>query len=267
MSTSGRAQPTAPLTIRYGDDPSQFAELHLPTGVDLAPVVVVIHGGFWLDTYGIELATPLAADLARAGHAGYAIEYRRVGNGGGWPQTFDDVAAAIDALAGPDAPTDRIDLDRVVAVGHSAGGHLATWAAARPGLPAGAPGAGPAVELIGAVSQAGVVDLVAGARDGLGGGAVVALMGASPADQPDRYELASAFERLPLGVPVSLVHGRRDDIVPISQSERYADAAGRAGDDVELRVLPDAGHFEVIDPADDAWATCRAEIDRLLASR
>ena len=256
------------IEIRYGNHPSHVAELHLPEGSAPVPVVVVVHGGFWRQVWGKELATPLARDLAAAGYAGYAIEYRRVGNGGGWPATFDDVAAAIDALAdvGQAAARGRLDLERVVAVGHSAGGHLVTWAVARRGLPTGAPGGGPVVQLVGAVSQAGVVDLVAGAEDALGAGAVVGLMEAMPEDEPERYKLASAYERLPIGVPVALVHGAADDIVPVSQSERYHAAATAAGDDVRLVVLADVGHFELIAPAHPAWTACRAEITRLLGA-
>ncbi|MEU4396894.1 alpha/beta hydrolase, partial [Kribbella sp. NPDC023855] len=136
--------------VRYGADESQVAELHLPAGDGVVPVAVVIHGGFWMSGYGIELATPLAKDLAAHGIAGYAIEYRRVGNGGGWPATFEDVAMAIDALK--ELP--RLDLGKVVAVGHSAGGHLAVWAAGRQNLPSTAPGAAPKVILKGAVAQA-----------------------------------------------------------------------------------------------------------------
>ncbi len=121
-----------PVRLRYGDDESQIAELHLPPGDAKVPVAVVIHGGFWMSSYGLELATPLAEDLARSGIAGYAIEYRRIGNGGGRPTTFEDVAAAIDKLASVEA---RLDLTKVVAIGHSAGGQLAVWAAARPGSP------------------------------------------------------------------------------------------------------------------------------------
>jgi dipeptidyl aminopeptidase/acylaminoacyl peptidase len=210
--------------------------------------------------YGMELATPLAKDLATIGIAGYAIEYRRVGNGGGWPMTFEDVASAIDALK--DQP--RADLDKVVALGHSAGGHLAVWAASRPGLPAGAPGASPGVVLAGAVSQAGVLDLVNAYNVQLGGDAIAALVGATPEEDPARYEVASPYERVPLKVPIALVHGTRDAQVPIDQSRRYRAAAAKAGDDVKLTELPDVGHFELIDPSHQAWLTCRAETKRLL---
>ncbi|WP_214407225.1 alpha/beta hydrolase, partial [Pseudonocardia lacus] len=135
------AAPGTPVRLDYGGHPSQFGELTLPAGDGpVRGVVVIVHGGFWRQAYGLELGRPLAEDLVGAGLAVWNIEYRRVGGDGGWTATFDDVAAAVDLLAGPaqDAAGGRLTLDRVVAVGHSAGGHLAGWAAARPGLPAGA---------------------------------------------------------------------------------------------------------------------------------
>ncbi|TDD46458.1 alpha/beta fold hydrolase [Kribbella antibiotica] len=248
------------IQLSYGDDPSQVASLHLPPGTGRVPTAVVIHGGFWQSAYGMSLATPLAADLALHGIAGYAIEYRRVGNGGGWPATFADVAAAIDALA--DQP--RVDLTKVVAIGHSAGGQLALWAAARPGLPSTAPGASPRVRLRGAVSQAGVLDLAAAYRQQVGGSAVQEFLGGTPDAHPERYAAASPAECLPLKVPVALVHGTRDSAVPLVQSQTYANAARAAGDTVTLTELPHVGHFELIDPDDAAWATCRTEASRLL---
>lgn len=261
-SGKSAAQPgKEPVKISYGNDESQIAELYLPEGDAKVPVAVVIHGGFWMSSYGMELATPLAEDLAKQGIAGYAIEYRRIGNGGGWPATFEDVAAAIDKLA--DQP--RLDLSKVVAVGHSAGGHLAVWAAGRPGLPQGAPGAAPRVVLAGAVSQAGVLDLINAYDEKVGGDAVPAFLGTTPAKDRARYQLASPYERLPLKVPVALVHGTRDGQVPIEQSRRYRDAAAKAGDVVKLTELDHVGHFELIDPDDQAWQTCRSETQRLLA--
>lgn len=138
------------------------------------------------------------------------------------------------------------DVGRVVAVGHSAGGHLALWLAARPRLPAGAPGSGPRVRLRGAVSLAGVCDLVRGAQDGLGDGAVAELLGGGPDQHPDRYAAASPAALLPLGVPQVLVHGGRDAIVPPGQSRGYARVARAAGDRVELVELAEADHFDVV---------------------
>jgi acetyl esterase/lipase len=260
-----------PHRFEYGVHPAQFGELTLPAG-DVRGVAVVVHGGFWRQAYGLELGRPLAAELADAGFAAWNIEYRRVpadssgtadGIRGGWPRTFDDVAAAVDVLAGPvqAAVGGRLPLDRVLAVGHSAGGHLATWLAARPGLPAGVSGAAPVVELRGVVSQAGVLDLVDAAERRVGSGAVQMLLGGDPSDVPDRYALASPIARLPIGVPVVCVHGTADVNVPIRQSERFVAAAGDEG---ELVTLPGVDHMALIDPSSAAWRACRDALERLL---
>ncbi|MGH3622223.1 MAG: prolyl oligopeptidase family serine peptidase [Sciscionella sp.] len=245
----------APIHIGYGEHPSQFGQLHLPSGERTCPVVVVLHGGFWAQRYGLDLGTPLAADLANRGVAAWNLEYRRLGGGGGWPGTFIDVARGVDALRTM-AGEHRLDLDHVVTLGHSAGGQLAVWAAGRHRLPAEAPGADPDVRPVGAVSQAGVLDLVRAARDGLGGMAVPSLLGGVPDTVPERYSWASPTELVPIGVPVSCVHGTSDTIVPISQSESYKQAADRAGDRAEVIRVP-GGHLEQIDPSTPAWAATR----------
>jgi acetyl esterase/lipase len=178
---------------------------------------------------------------------------------GGWPATFEDVAAGIDQLGRLDAP---LDLARVVAIGHSAGGHLALWAAARPGLPAGAPGAEPAVRLAGAVSQAGVADLREAARLDLSRGAARSLLGGPPGRLPRRYDAASPIEQLPLGVPQLLVHGDADDAVPIDIARRYAERAAWAGDPCELVELAGCGHFEHLEPASEAWRAVTGWLER-----
>lgn len=258
-SGSGSGRPDKPLTLRYGGGDSRYGQLHLPSGSGPAPVVVLVHGGFWLAEYGLDLMDDLAADVVRRGWAAWNVEYRRVGvDGGGWPGTFQDVAGAVDhllALRGDRAhgPTgSRLDLDRVAVVGHSAGGQLATWAAGRPGLPTTAPGAGAEVRPVAAVSQAGVLDLARAARQGVGGSAVTDFMGGGPDDQPDRYAVGSPIERLPIAVPLRCVHGRQDSNVPFEQSQRYVDAATVAGDRAELAPF-DGDHFDVIDPAHQSW--------------
>jgi acetyl esterase/lipase len=191
-------------------------------------------------------------DLAGRGWAVWNLEYRRLGwrSRGGWPATFEDVAAGIDHLGKLDI---RLDLARVVVIGHSAGGQLALWAAARRGLPAGVPGAEPAVRPAGAVAQAGVVDLREAARLRLSNGAAPTLLGGPAGKIPGRYDLASPIERLPLGVPQLLVHGDADDAVPLELSRRYAERARQGGDPCELVELPGCGHFEHLDPSSHAW--------------
>ncbi len=224
------------VTIRYGDDPSQFAELTLPDGTPRG-VVVVIHGGFWKAAYDLSLGRPLAADLVRHGWAALNIEYRRVGpagagGGGGVPATLDDVRAAIGTLVGQ-----GLDLTRVVTLGHSAGGHLAAWAG----------GAVDAVTHV--IAQAGVLDLVAADRDGLGSGAVRAFLG-HPAGPGDAA--VDPRQQVPLDVPVWCVHASDDDMVPVSQSRDYVAAATAAGGRAEL-VEVGGDHFVVIDENAYAW--------------
>lgn len=255
-------------TLPYGSDPSQFVELTLPTTADgPVPVAVVIHGGFWRSAYGLELGRPLAATLPGRGWATWNIEYRRVGNGGGFPSTLIDVAAAIDLIgaAGQAAAGDKgleLDLTKVVTIGHSAGGQLAAWAASRPGQDSGSPGAGPKVPVSAVVSQAGVLDLRACARADLGAGAVQAFLGGEPEAVPERYDVASPIERLPLGVPILCVHPNDDANVPISQSEAFVAAATAAGDQAEL-VAVSGDHFVVIDAEDRSWTVVLDWLGRL----
>ena len=243
--------PPAPV-VRYGDHPDQVANLHPPAAEGGPwPVVVLIHGGFWRAGWDRTLMTPLARDLAANGFLAWNVEYRRVGQqGGGWPGTLLDAAAAVDALA----TVEQADAARVAVVGHSAGGHLALWLAARGRRTSEVPGAPrPAVRPSLAVSLAGVADLVAGAEAGLGHGACQALLGGPPDDVPERYGAVSPAALLPLGVPQLLVHGSRDDVVPPNQSAAYAAAAREAGDDVELIELAGADHFDVVEPSQAEW--------------
>jgi acetyl esterase/lipase len=165
------------------------------------------------------------------------------------------VAAALDAL--PDLPVaHRLDLSDVTVIGHSAGGHLAAWAAGRGRVPAGAPGAAPRVRVRTAVLQAGVLDLVDADEQQLGGGAVRAFLGGRPEELPERLAGADPVRLLPTGARVLCVHGEQDDVVPVRQSERYAAAARAAGDTVEVRVVP-GDHMVLIDPRAPAWRTVR----------
>ena len=223
---------TATQTIRYGEDPSQFAELTLPTATPRG-VVVVIHGGFWKAAYDLSLGRPLAADLVEKGWAALNIEYRRVGIGGGVPSTLDDVRAAIATLDGR-----GLDL--------TAGRHPGPLGR-RP--PRGVGRVTRSTPVTHVISQAGVLDLVAADREGLGSGAVAALLGhpAGPADAE-----ADPRQQLPLDVPVWCVHATDDDTVPVSQSREYVAAATAAGARAELIEVA-GDHFVVIDPGHDAW--------------
>lgn len=234
---------------RYGDHPDQHGELFVPPGEARAGVAVVLHGGFWRDAYGRSLMDRLCEDLARAGLPAWNLEYRRLPEGG-WPETFDDVAAGIDALADL-----GLDTSSVVTIGHSAGGHLALWAGAR---------AEPRVRVTHVVSQAGVADLREAARLQLSDCVVHDLLGGTPHEVPERYASASPAELLPLAVPQLLVHGGRDDTVPASISRDYVERAVAAGDDVELVVDGPSGHFEHLDPSSELWHAVRDWLDRRL---
>ena len=213
----------------YGSDPSQYGVLY-----GEGPVAVLIHGGFWKAEYGLELMDALAADLVARGWAAWNIEYRRLGNGGGVPYTLDDVGAAIDHLD----QLPGVDLSRVVAIGHSAGGHLAAWAATRDHQ---------GVAVTGVVSQAGVLDLQRAAELRLSNGVVERFLKNQPTD------VASPIERLPLGVPALLTHGGRDDIVPVEISQRFAEASGAS-----LIVEPEEDHFGHLDPTNPLWKAVTA---------
>jgi acetyl esterase/lipase len=240
-------------THPYGSDPSQLGELFLPSGTRPFAVVVVVHGGYWKDQYDRSLMTDLCLDLAAHGLAAWNLEYRRVGSGGGWPATLLDVAAGVDLLADLEAP---LDLSRVVAVGHSAGGQLALWAASRPTLPADAPGADPRVVIGAAASQAGLLDLTLAAGLMPSSTPTRAFLG-DPSAHYERYVLASPRERLPLGIPQLVLHGDRDNSVSIRIATSYAAAARDAGDPCEFLVLSHTGHFEHIDAHSEAWHVAR----------
>lgn len=254
-----------PERFDYGDAPSQFSELWRPEGTGPFPAVVMIHGGSWSQSTGRDLMDDVADDLAERGIAVWNIEYRRLGeDGGGFPGTFEDVGAAIDDLAGR-ADELGIDTDRVVFVGHSAGGQLALWAAARDQLPGGTVGAGPALRPRSVVALAPVTDLEGCARQGELEGTCAFVMGASPVEATGRYDRFSPLALVPLGVPQRLFHGAADTVVPLSDAEAYVDAATAAGDDATLTVQPDANHFTVLDPGSPAWAEVRDTVHLLLS--
>lgn len=241
-----------PDLLPYGDHPAQVAELTRPVGPSRG-VVVVVHGGFWRARYDWSLGRPLATDLAGRGWTTLTLEYRRVGDGGGVPQTLDDVASGIDLLAGVGT-----DTRTVVALGHSAGGHLAAWAATRTRHPRWAGG----VEVTHVVAQAGVLDLVRAAHDRLGDGAVQAFLGGEPEEVPQACALADPAVQVPPGRPVWCVHARDDEEVPFAQSADYVATVVAAGGRAEL-VEVTGGHFDVIDPRTAAWARVVEVLDAI----
>jgi acetyl esterase/lipase len=250
---------TSPQRHRYGSDPSQFADLHLPAGRRRPGTVVLIHGGWWGSRFGADNLDGVAADLAGRGWVAWNVEYRRLGLGGGYPATLEDTAAAIDHLA----MLADVDTERVVAVGHSAGGQLATWAAGRTKLAAGAPGAEPVIEIAGVISLAGVLDLGAAVREKIGNGAAIELMGGDPGEFPERYAVADPLSQVPIPAAVRCVPARADDRVPFAESVTYVVAARAAGQDARLLEV-DGGHFSVADTSAPTWPVVIKAIEELL---
>jgi acetyl esterase/lipase len=244
-------------TIRYGPEEGQEADLWLPAPeARRPPVVCLLHGGFWRMPYGRDQLDAVAGDLVARGWAVWNLEYRRLGApGGGWPGTFDDVAAGIDRLAALAGEGVELDLDRVAVAGHSAGGQLALWSAAR-SRPESGPGGPERIQ---------PVDLAGSFVRSEGSGAVAQLLGGSPGERPERYAAASPIERLPLGVPQLILHGTADEALPVESARDYARAAAVAGDDVELVELPRAGHMEFLDPASDAHRAFRRWLEQVVA--
>lgn len=237
-----------PRTCAYGADPEQVADLLVPATEGPHPVAVLLHGGFWRARFDRSLMAALAVDLADRGWATWNVEYRRVGNGGGVPETLDDVRAAIAALADLGEPL----RDRgVVIVGHSAGGQLGLCVADEPAVS-------------GVVSLAGVCDLASAFADALGEAATEAFMGGGPEDRPQAYALADPIRNVPAAARVLLVHGEADQRVPVAQSRRYARAATAAGaEHCALIDLPGVDHFALIDPRSEAWATTAAHLETM----
>ena len=259
-----RERPHADVRIAYGPLPLQYGELWLPTGQGPYPLVVMIHGGCWLaDLPGTELMDYVSDDLRADGVAVWNLEYRRIGNeGGGWPGTFQDVAAGADHVREL-AKAYPLDLGHVVFAGHSAGGHLALWASKASPLR----GENPVLPR-GAVSLAGIIDLAAYREtgpDACGGpGTIDALTGAKFRKTQDLYGGLSPAAMLPLGLPQAVISGDLDPIVPPRFGAAYAAAAKAKGDPVTELNLKGAGHFELIDPTAPAWAVIKAQIKSLL---
>ncbi len=247
-----------PITLPYAAGVDHVADLRLPDGSGPHPVAVLIHGGFWRHHWTRDTTGALAVDLCARGFATWNIEYRRVGTGGGYPSTLQDVALAVDHLDELAAEY-RLDLGRVVTIGHSAGGQLALWTAGRHRLAEADPGSNPRILPVAAVSLAGVTDLKAAEALNIGEGAVAGFLGKTPRDEA--YRVASPIRLLPADRPHLIVHGTRDDRVPPAQAHEYVDAARRPGTKVELVEVDGVDHFDPIDASGRAWAIVAERIE------
>jgi len=264
-----RPLPRADQRITYGSGQNQFGDLWVPPASGRHPLVILVHGGCWRSRVATLTIMNFAADdLRRRGVAVWNIEYRGVDQpGGGYPGTFLDVAAAADALR-TIAPAHHLSLGRVVAVGHSAGGHLAAWLAARRRLPRGSPLASrDPLPIAGVVSLGGLPDLKVD-RDASGAAcgpeAVDAMAGSPGPARRDVYADTSPAERLPLGVPEAIVNGSEDPVAPPWLGQAYARRVRAAGDPVTFVEIPDSGHAELIAPGSAAWTRAADLIDRMV---
>jgi acetyl esterase/lipase len=261
--------PAAGKRIAYGPDSLQFGELRLPEGKGTFPVVVIIHGGCWLSQYNYQYMNHVSAALAKAGFATWNIEFRRVGNpGGGYPGTFQDIAQAADYVRelAKQYPVSSKD---VLVMGHSAGGHLALWAAGRKDLPKNSPlyTSNP-VKVKGVVSLAGIPDLATySTEQGSCNAAVEQLMGGSSTSVPQRYIEATPSAALALRTPVRMVQGARDPIVPVSQAQNFVNQASSSKNKAKLVLLPEAGHFDLVAPTSPVWPAIEQAVKDLLMQK
>jgi acetyl esterase/lipase len=263
--------PAKPATARvaYGTDSLQFGDLRMPTGPGPFPVAIVIHGGCWVSRFAsLQNSTAFSDALRDAGIATWNIEYRRADSpGGGWPNTFLDAVAATDRLRDL-ARTYPLDLTRVVAVGHSAGGHLAMWLSSADKIPAGSPIARRhPLPLVGAVALAGIADLAEFRTYSrfTCGDVVDGLMGGTPEQVPERYAAGSPRQLLPVRVPQVQIVGTEDRVMPAAAREAQRAAAEATGTPFVLRVIEGAGHHELLSPRSAAWPVILDEVRRLLS--
>jgi acetyl esterase/lipase len=241
-------QPPPDERVAYGADPNQFLEARLPRAKGPHCVLLNIHGGFWRAKYDLAHAGHLCETLRAAGVATFNIEYRRVGNaGGGWPGTFEDIRSAY-RFVQQEHSRFHLDLDRLVVMGHSAGGQLALCLAAHE------------TSLHRAISLAGVVDLKKAFALHLSRDAVAEFLGGKPDAVPEHYREADQME---LSIPHArqwLLHGGEDDTVPPEFSRDYVMQKKKAGESAELLEIPHAGHFDLIDPAAEGFKQVKSTV-------
>jgi acetyl esterase/lipase len=256
-----RPRPEPTRTLAYGSDPNQVADLWIPEGRGRHPVVVLIHGGCWQASVAQRSYLNYAAeDLRQHGVAVWNIEYRSVDQpGGGYPGTFQDVASALERLT-VEAPRAHLDLGHLVVAGHSAGGHLALWAAGRHRLPRSSTLYRPhPLPIYGVVDIAGIANLETDTHTACGGEVIQQLVGASGPTHPDVYADTSPARLLPLGARQVVIHGAQDHTVPPAVGQAYVELARAAGDKVAFHT-PEGAHVEEVTPGTPAWADARAAI-------
>ncbi len=252
--------------VPYGEEELQIGELRTPLTQDTFPLVIFIHGGCWLSAYNLDYLSAVAGDLVKEGYAVWTPEYRRVGDeGGGYPNTFKDVQASVD-FARTLADIYPLDLENVVIMGHSAGGHLALWLASQNNLSDKSRLYNPnPLPVKGIISLAGITDLAA--YDKVGNDcsmAVVELMGGKANDMQSRYTKCSPIHLLPSNIPTRLIQGAVDNIVPADQGETYAAKAKAAGDDAQVINIEGGGHFDMVSPHSAAWKVIKSELKLMM---
>ena len=248
------------FTYKYGEDPNQFGELYLPSPSDTAyPVIILVHGGCYRAQYDLKPLGGLCKALVAEGFAVWNIEYRRAGNGGDYPNMFLDVAQSADYLR-QIAETHHLNLDKVMTVGHSAGGHIALWLAGRHKIPTSSdlyienP-----LPIKNVIVLAGMVDAVHAIEHGICEGGLAIVMGGEPDTAPANYQVADPRALIPIGIPQTHIIGDQDDEM-MENFKSYLEVAKQNGEPVKLIVPPDAGHFEIVALSSKAWQTVRDTI-------
>jgi acetyl esterase/lipase len=256
--------------IAYGKDSLQFGELRLPTeGKGPFPVVVVIHGGCWLAQYNYQYMNHVSDALTKAGYATWNLEFRRVGNSrGGWSGTFLDVAQGVDFVRQL-AKQYPINAKKVIVMGHSAGGHLALWAAARKNIAKTSElYTNDPLKVKGVVALAGIPDLATYASaPGSCNSAVPQLMGGLPSQVPSRYAAGSPMQLKPSSAHLRLVQGEKDPIVPIAQAQNFVAEVQKKGSDAKVLLLPNAGHFDLVAPTSPVWPTIEQAVREIFQNK
>ncbi|HEY9315757.1 alpha/beta hydrolase family protein [Williamsia sp.] len=239
-----------------GSDPDQdYGDLYLPAGPqrpDSIPLVVLIHGGAWMSQLGADLFDPFARDLAARGLAVYNIEYRRVGSGGGWPTTFEDVSQALDNVVAIDQRFPQLEEEDALVVGHSAGAQLAVWGGTRHLLEHGDIGAHPKFRPTKVISLAGPLDMVQAVANGDNN--IVRALGGTPNQIPDRYAAVDPIQNIDPGTPVIAMHGTNDTVVLPSLSQKYIDELEKQSGSGQVILLEGEDHTSIVNSTSPAYA-------------